>query len=104
MKRRTFIKNTAAAAAGAILAPYILPSGRLFAATGSRLANHVVFVLFAGGIRNQESVQQSYVSAQTGFSTSGNMMSNMLTGATPSSNLLFNLWNAPIPFNTKVCL
>ena len=99
MKRRTFIKNTAAAAAGAILAPYILPSGRLFAATGSRLANHVVFVLFAGGIRNQESVQQSYVSAQTGFSTSGNMMSNMLTGATPSSNLLFNLWN-PIQANS----
>ena len=99
MKRRTFIKNTAAAAAGVILSPYILPSGRLFAATGTRLANHVVFVLFAGGIRNQESIQQAYVSAQTGFNTSGNMMSNMLTGNVPSSNLLFNLWN-PIQTNS----
>ena len=31
-------------------APYILPSGRLFAASGARKANHVVLCLFAGGV------------------------------------------------------
>ena len=45
MKRRSFIKKTAIAGAGIIGMPYILPSGRLFASTGSRLVNHVVFVL-----------------------------------------------------------
>ena len=57
MKRRAFIKGMGLAAAGAFAAPYILPSGRLFAATGARKANHVVFCLFAGGVRNLESVQ-----------------------------------------------
>ncbi len=57
-KRRDFIKTMGLAAAGAFAAPYILPSGRLFAASGTRKANHVVFCLFAGGIRNIESVKQ----------------------------------------------
>lgn len=56
--RRSFLKKTAMAAAATIAAPYILPSGRLFAATGNRVVNHVVFCLFAGGIRNIESVQK----------------------------------------------
>ena len=46
------------ATTGALIAPYILPTGRLFASTGSRKANHVVFCLFAGGVRNFESVQK----------------------------------------------
>lgn len=46
--------------AGATLAaPYLLPSGRLFAATGTRKANHVVLCLFAGGVRSLESHQFS---------------------------------------------
>lgn len=71
------------ASAGAVIAPYILPSGRLFAATGSRLANHVVFVLFGGGIRNQESVKKLYLSTQPNSSATGNLMVNMLSGAPP---------------------
>ena len=58
MQRRDFIKKLGLAAAGVIAAPYILPSGRLFAATGSRVVNHVVVCLFAGGVRNLESVQK----------------------------------------------
>ena len=50
--------------------PYILPSGRLFAASGTRKADHVVFCLFAGGVRNLESVHKA----------DGNLMTNMLTG------------------------
>ena len=75
MKRRTFIKQAGAAAAGAFLAPYILPTGRLFAATGARKANHVVFCMFAGGVRNIESVQFK----------DGNLLSNLLSSNKPIS-------------------
>lgn len=70
MQRRSFIKKAALATAGAFVAPYILPSGRLFAASGMRRVNHVVFLLFAGGVRNMESVQMN----------DGNLMPNLLAG------------------------
>lgn len=63
------------AAAGAIVAPYILPSGRLFAATGARKANHVVFCMFAGGVRNIDSVQHN----------DGNLLPNLLSNNSPIS-------------------
>lgn len=93
MKRRDFIKKATLTTAGAFMAPYILPSGRLFAPTGTRLANHVVFVLFGGGIRNQEAVKQKYLIDQ-GIPVGGNVMNNMLTGAAPSSNVIYNQWAA----------
>ncbi len=68
--RRDFIKKAALATAGVIAAPWILPTGRLFAASGARKANHVVFCLFAGGVRNIESMHQA----------DGNLMRNMLNG------------------------
>ncbi len=71
MKRRDFLKQAGMAVAGAYVVPYILPSGRLFAATGARKANHVVFCLYAGGVRNIESVQQA----------DGNLMTAMLNGS-----------------------
>src|ERR1043165_3182729 len=70
MKRKEFRKNAALTAAGGIVIPYMLPSGRLFAATGSRRANHVGFCLFSGGVRNLESVMKA----------EGNLMRNMLNG------------------------
>ncbi|MGE3825141.1 MAG: hypothetical protein AB7G44_13050, partial [Bacteroidia bacterium] len=70
MQRRGFIKKAALATAGAFAAPYILPSGRLFAASGNRIANHVVLCLFAGGVRNFESMQKA----------EGNLMPFTLTG------------------------
>ncbi len=70
MKRRGFIKKAAATGAAAFVAPYILPSGRLFAATGTRIVDHVVFCLFAGGVRNLESVHKA----------DGNLMPNTLLG------------------------
>ncbi len=87
MKRRKFLQKASLTAATTIAAPYILPTGRLFARTGTRVVNHVVLVLFAGGIRNQESVQQLYVNTQNGFSTTGNVMRNMLTGNAPTNDL-----------------
>ncbi len=92
MNRRKFITNAGKAAASMVAAPYLLPSGRLFAASGSRVANHVIFVLFAGGIRNQESVKQQYLANQ-GLPTQGNVMPNMLAGAPPTQNLVYNPWN-----------
>ncbi|MEP7264379.1 MAG: hypothetical protein ABI772_07775 [Bacteroidota bacterium] len=86
MKRRDFIKQAGIAAAGAFAVPYILPSGRLFAATGARKANHVVFCLYAGGVRNLESVMKA----------DGNLMTAMLNGTeTISSNIIGSL--DPIP-------
>lgn len=95
MKRRNFIKKAGLAAAGITGVPYILPTGRLFAATGSRVVNHVVYVLFAGGIRNQESVGQQFLMNQNASLPEGNVMNNMLTGAAPSSNAIHDPW-APV--------
>ena len=55
MKRRDFIKKAGLTASAAFAAPYILPSGRLFAASGLRKADHVVVCLYAGGVRSWES-------------------------------------------------
>lgn len=71
MRRRSFITKAATATAGAMVLPYILPSGRLFAATGTRIVDHVVFCLFAGGVRNLESMQK----------VDGNLMPNTLLGS-----------------------
>ena len=76
MRRREFIRKSAYATAGVIAAPYILPSGRLFAATGARKVNHVVFCLYAGGVRNLESVHMN----------DGNLMPNILSGNLPISS------------------
>lgn len=72
MKRRSFIKKAGLAAGALAAAPWILPSGRLFAATGARKVNHVVFCLFAGGVRNIDSVKMN----------DGNLMPNLLGGGT----------------------
>lgn len=100
MKRRQFIKKAGLTAGTVITAPYILPSGRLFANTGTRVVNHVVFVLFGGGIRNQESTEQGFISNQPGQSATGNIMRNMLDGGAPTEALeVFNyaggsgMWN-----------
>jgi len=76
MNRRSFIKQAGLSAAAAVAAPYLLPGGRLFASSGLRKVNHVVFLLFAGGVRNLESVQFN----------DGNLMPNMLSGGSSISN------------------
>lgn len=59
MKRRDFIKKTGLLGAASMGVPYLLPSGRLFAQTMERKVNHVVFCLFAGGLRNIETIAQA---------------------------------------------
>jgi len=93
MDRRSFIKKAALTAAGSFIVPYILPSGRLFANSPNRVVNHVVFVLFGGGLRQQETVEQAYISSQAGQNTSGNILNNMLAGSAPTQNLVYTQWN-----------
>jgi hypothetical protein len=75
MNRKSFIKNSGVTVMGMAAFPYILPTGALFAPTGNRIANHVVFCLFAGGIRNFESLQKA----------EGNLMPHTLNGLEPIS-------------------
>jgi len=108
MKRRDFLKRATLTSAGAIVAPYILPSGRLFAPTGTQIAPHVVLVMFAGSTRNQESVDQLYLqhSQFRNFPTiptlnvTGNIMPNMLSGPAPTSKVVYGTGpggNTPTP-------
>jgi hypothetical protein len=84
MQRRDFLKRGSLAAAGAVTLPYILPQGRLFAATGARKANHVVFCLFAGGVRNLESVHmQDGNLMRCMFNGTQNISSDILPGLDP---------------------
>ena len=89
MKRRNFIKKTGVIAAGSAIAPMILPSGRLFANTGLQKAPHVVYVLFAGGVRQQESVLQRYLDDSQGLPYAGNIMYNMLNGSPPNGKIAY---------------
>ncbi len=91
MKRRKFLKAVGTVAAGAVAFPYILPSGRLFAASGAQLAEHVVLVMFAGGVRQQESVLQSYLAQSQGMGTNyeGNILYNLLNGAPPTNKIVY---------------
>lgn len=80
-------------ALGAASAPYILPSGRLFAQTGARKVNHVVFCLFAGGVRNLEAMHK----------TEGNLMPNVIPGSEPiSQDLLGSITALPDPFEAPL--
>jgi len=86
MERRTFLKTAGLTALGTIGVPYILPTGSLFAATGTRKVNHVVFCLFAGGVRNIESVHKA----------DGNLMPSMLSGMEAiSSDIISDLSTLP---------
>lgn len=91
MKRRSFIKKTALATAGTIGVPYILPSGLLHAQTTAPMADHVVFVLFAGGVRQQESVLKRYLAESQNEDIEGNILYNMLDGAPPEDKIAYGI-------------
>lgn len=97
MKRRDFVKKTATLAAGSVVLPYILPSGSLFAQTNAPLAEHVVYVLFGGGLRQQDSILQRYLSDSQNFNVAGNILYNMLEGAPPTSKIAYGTTPAGQP-------
>lgn len=90
MNRREFFIKTGVTAAGGIALPHILPSGRLFARTNSPKAEYVVLVMFAGGVRQQESVLQRYLEDSQGVSGgAGNIMPNLFKGNIPTKKIVF---------------
>ncbi|MDI1235632.1 MAG: hypothetical protein PSX81_15245 [bacterium] len=97
MKRREFVKKTAALTAGSLVIPYILPSGSLFAQTNAPLAEHVVYVLFGGGLRQQDSILQRYLADSQNFNVGGNILYNMLEGAPPTSKIAYGTTPAGQP-------
>lgn len=98
MKRREFLKKASLAAAGSIVAPYILPSGRLFARTNVQSAQHVVLVMFAGGVRHQEAALQGYLQLGQGGKIAA------LNNPNNAGNIMPNIFNgpAPDPFLTNI--
>jgi len=90
MKRKEFIKKTSLFVGGGIVGPYILPSGRLFARTGTEKAQHVVLVMFGGGVRQQESVLGRYLEDSQGVSGAfGNIMPNIFSGDAPNKKIVY---------------
>lgn len=87
MKRRSFLRKAGLTTAATVAAPYLLPSGRLFARTMDRKVNHVVFVLFAGGIRNIEAIAQA----------EGNLMPATFSGADSNNPGLDPMPSSPWP-------
>ena len=95
MKRREFLKKASLVAAGSMISPYILPSGRLFAKTNNQRAQHVVLVMFAGGVRHQEAALQGYLQLGQGIKISS------LNNSDNAGNIMPNLFNGPAPDATK---
>lgn len=92
MKRKEFIKKSGVLIGGGLLSPYILPSGRLFARTGDEKAAHVILVMFAGGVRQQESVLGRYLEDSQGvMGAAGNIMPNIFEGNSPEKKIVYGL-------------
>ncbi len=89
MNRRSFIRKAVLTTGGVVGMPYLLPSGRLFSQTNSRIANHVVLVLFAGGIRHQDSIGQRYLDGSQNESIPGNVLYNLLNGDAPEDKIVY---------------
>lgn len=90
MKRKEFIKKSTLTLGVGMVAPYILPSGRLFARTGVEKAEHVVMVMFAGGVRQQESILGRYLEDSQGVSgAAGNIMPNLFNGNAPIKKIVY---------------
>lgn len=98
MNRKKFIQKSSLALGGSIVAPYLLPSGRLFAKTGSVKADHVVLVMFAGGVRQQESVLGRYLEDSQGvLGAAGNIMPNLFEGNAPTKKIVYGTSIAGLP-------
>jgi hypothetical protein len=90
MRRRDFITKSAALAGAGIVAPTILKTGTAFARGGNAKAEHVVLLMFAGGVRQQESVLQRYLEDSQGVAgAAGNIMPNLFNGAAPDRKIVY---------------
>ena len=93
MNRREFVKKAGLTAGLSLASPYIMKNG-LFARGAMSSADHVVLVMFAGGVRQQESVLQRYLTDSQGLTGSiyeGNIMYNLLNGQAPQDKIVYGL-------------
>ena len=92
MKRRKFIKTLGLTSAASFMMPSILKSGTFGTSASNGFADHVVFVGFAGGLRQQETMMQRYLTDSQGLNGSsyeGNIMYNMLNGSSPTDKIVY---------------
>ncbi|MCC7224470.1 MAG: hypothetical protein IT273_12145 [Chitinophagales bacterium] len=97
ISRRAWLKRCGILAAATAF-PYLLPSGRLFAQTGSQLAAHVVVVILGKGIRWQEAVGKGYLRLSQYAANpvpendiSGNIMPNLWAGDAPTQKIVYGI-------------
>lgn len=101
MKRKEFIKKTAVLGAGLPLGAYVMGKNSLFERRSDEKAPYVVFVLFAGGVRQQEAISQQYLAGSQGEQIEGNLMFNMLEGAAPDRKVVFGTTPAGEPEGSR---
>ena len=53
------------------------------------MADHLVFVAFAGGVRQQESVLQRYLLDSQDYPSEGNILYNLLNGDAPTDKIVY---------------
>lgn len=104
MNRKKFIKQSAILGAGLPLSAYMLGANSLLERRGNEKAPYVVFVMFAGGVRQQEAIEKKYLAGSQGLNIEGNIMFNMLEGQAPDQKIVFGTTpglapegSAPIP-------
>ena len=61
------------------------------AATTAPMTEYVVFVLFAGGVRQQEAMLQTYLAESQNEDVEGNILYNMLNGAPPDDKIAYGI-------------
>ena len=90
MKRKEFIQKSTLTLGAGIVGPTILSKGNLFARTGIEKAEHVVLVMFAGGVRQQESILGRYLEDSQGVTgAAGNIMPNLFNGNAPVNKVVY---------------
>ena len=92
MERRKFIKALGITSAASLVMPSILRSGTFGVSASNGFADHVVIILFAGGLRQQETMLQRYLTDSQGLNGSafeGNIMYNMLNGSSPTDKIVY---------------
>ena len=91
--RRKFVQNSLLYGSGALAIPSYLKGGNRLFSTSNRKVNHVVLCLFAGGIRNFESLEQR----------EGNLMPNTLIGEGPiHSSIASGIDTMPLPCSRPI--
>lgn len=70
-------------------AQYMLNAQNVFERRNDEKAPYVVFVLFAGGVRQQEATEKLYLAGSQSEPIEGNIMNNLLEGQSPDRKIVY---------------